>query len=192
VKLKNYKTIGALSILIVLFGFYIFFSNSLIAIRFRKIPEVFENVKLNNNPSTESNISRLLMWNASLEVIKENPILGTGTGDYDDELTKMSKSIGNSGVAEKRYNSHNQFLNTFVQLGIIGLFILCGIFCFSFVSTIKTNNWLAFFTFSIFFVNFLFESFLETQAGIVLFCVFAVVLNSNNLRNNKNIETLHP
>jgi O-antigen ligase len=188
IKLKNYKIIGALSILILFFGSYLTFSSSLLAVRFRKIPEVFENVKLQNNPSTESNISRLLMWNSSWEVIKKNPIFGTGTGDYDDELTRMSKSLGNTGVAEKRYNSHNQFLNTFVQLGIIGFLILLGNFIFSLFHASIESNWLAFFIFSTFFVNFLFESFLETQAGIVLFCVFVVVLNSNNLNNIKSIR----
>lgn len=51
-----------------------------------------------------------------------------GTVDYDDVLTAKNESFGNSGVAKHRYNSHNQFLNTMVQLGLLGLVVLIMLF----------------------------------------------------------------
>ena len=175
-KTKQYR-----SILICLSGFVISIAllakiDNPIKTRFQLIPDALENFESKNNPSIESNTSRLLMWSTSIDVFKEFPIAGVGTGDYDDVLTKKNESYGNSGVAMHRYNSHNQFLNTMVQLGLLGLVVLLMLFLNGFKMAYQQKNIIGLFTLSCFFLNFLFESFIESQAGIILFCLLPLTL----------------
>ena len=137
--------------------------------------EAVENTPLSNNSSVESNASRILMWSASAEVIKENPLLGVGTGDYDDALAQQNLNLNNQGVLKERLNSHSQFLNTWVQLGFFGFAVLSMMFIVPMTGSFSIYKILILVTF---FLNFLFESFLETQAGIILFCIFIMLLFS--------------
>jgi O-antigen ligase len=151
-------------------------TNNPIKTRFQATWNAMGNIQTKNNNSIESNSARIIMWNTSVEVWKDNFLFGTGTGDYDDELTKMNLKYKNQGVAEERLNSHNQFLNTGVQLGLIGFFILTMIFLMSYVTSDKRLWQLLILL--VFFINFLVESFLETQAGIILFCTFLLLFYS--------------
>ena len=188
-KTKQYR-----SILICLSGFVISIAllakiDNPIKTRFQLIPDALENFESKNNPSIESNTSRLLMWSTSIDVFKEFPFAGVGTGDYDDVLTKKNESYGNSGVAMHRYNSHNQFLNTMVQLGLFGLVVLIMLFLNGFKMAYQQKNIIGLFTLSCFFLNFLFESFIESQAGIILFCLLPLTLFHLKSKNQKNIIT---
>lgn len=158
----------------------IFITNNPLKTRFDTTWSALENIKTENNPSTESNTARIIMWKTSLDVWIENFIFGTGTGDYNDDLNLKNKQKGNLGVAEEELNSHNQFLNTSVQLGIIGLLVLCMIFISSFIAS-GNSIWKIMILIT-FIVNFLVESFLETQSGIVLFCVILILFLTNQTK----------
>ena len=161
-----------ISALLFLLG-YLFFTNNLIKSRFELTAHTLKNFKVKENTSIESNMARLIMWNTSIEVWKEQFVFGVGTGDYDDVLTNKNIEFKNTGVSKERLNSHNQFLNTGVQLGIIGFLVLLMIFISSWL--IKPNSTWRNLILIVFFINFQVESFLETQAGIVLFCVLLIL-----------------
>ena len=167
--LMSFCVLGAL----ILSFFYVWKSDNLLSIRFKTMKAAMEEIEFSNNPSIESNASRLLMWNSSVEVIRENPIFGVGTGDYDDALASQNEKRNNAGVLKLRLNSHNQFLNTWIQLGFIGFVVLTLLFIIPFAGSVNFYKSLILLTFLI---NFLFESFLETQAGIILFCTFMLLL----------------
>ena len=114
--------------------------------RFKMIPNAIEHFKSKTNPSAESNTSRLLMWSTSIDVFKEAPFYGVGTGDYDDVLTEKNRYYGNTGVVKHRYNSHNQFLNTMVQLGLLGFIALMMIFLTGFKNALQEKDLLLLFT----------------------------------------------
>jgi len=169
-KQKKFKWIMTFSIF--LFS-SILITNNPIKSRFETMFSAIGNIQTRNNNSVESNTARVLMWNTSIDVWKENFVFGTGTGDYDDELTAKNHEYKNLGVAQVRLNSHNQFLNTAVQLGLVGFFILMAIFLSSyFFSERKLCQLLIL---GVFLINFLVESFLETQAGIILFCTLLLL-----------------
>lgn len=174
---KKYKLVlfGSLSI-VVLFVF-LFNSNSRIASRFQEIPKPFTPVETVNNVGVESNEARIIMWSTSLKVIKDNWLFGTGTGDVKDVLIQKNTELGNTGVAERKLNSHNQFLNSWTQLGILGLGCLLLLFITTLMQSLHLRN-----SFGVLFViafasTMLFESFIETQAGIIPFCLLLMVMN---------------
>ena len=116
---------------------------------------------------------RLAMWKHSLEIIKEAPLLGVGTGDVKDELMANYKKNGITRAIENNYNAHNQFVQTTVALGGLGLISLIAMFLIPFIMSYKEKNLLYFFFVLNVFINFCTESALETQAGVV----FIAILN---------------
>jgi len=167
----------------------ILFSIKSVIVRIDKTIYALNHIKLEDNNSIESNQARLIMWNTSLKVIKDNFIYGTGTGDYNDELIKRNKRYKNLGVVSSELNSHNQFLNTFVQLGLIGFLVLFAIFYSYFRIALKNRDLLIVIIGVSFLLNFLFESIIETQSGIILFCILFICSTSSELRNN-TLKTL--
>ncbi len=120
---------------------------------------------------------RLLIWGKSLDIIKKNVLIGVGTGDvkeailneYDQKVTKATEG--------KYYNSHNEFLETAVRLGIIGEILLLIILFTPFFnrSNYQKNRLLIGFLIIII-LNFLFESMLDRLNGVAFFAFFYCLL----------------
>jgi O-antigen ligase len=166
------------------FSLFLTFQNKAIKYRFSEIRDSTSVIKYEKNTSLQSSAVRIIMWYTSWEVWKESFLFGTGTGDYNSELTSRNFIKGNYGVAHEQLNSHNQFLNTGVQLGAIGVFVLFMLF----ISSIRGNlmsSWRVLILI-VFFFNFLVESFLETQSGVVLFCILILLFFTPKSMNDLN------
>src|SRR5690606_5932764 len=71
---------------------------------------------------TSTNI-RVGLFICSMEVLKANWVFGTGIGDMHAELNQCYKTNGYSDVLYlQEYNPHNQYLQTLIAMGILGLF----------------------------------------------------------------------
>lgn len=117
--------------------------------------------------STESNAARILVWTSALDEIKENFFFGAGTGDIKDQLKERNLKNGFTGIAEQNLNAHNQFFNTQLALGLLGLLALLASFIQPFVRASKDYQFIMRSIIFILFLSLLTESFFETQAGIV-------------------------
>ena len=62
----------------------------------------------------------------SWEIIKQNPIIGIGTGDFPTEYKKIN--LINSPELINTSNPHNMYILVLVQLGIVGLLSMLSIF----------------------------------------------------------------
>ncbi len=139
-------------------------------------------MKSSGNSDVESNAARIIMWSTSVKVIQSNWLLGTGTGDVKDVLIAKNVELGNIEVAEKKLNSHNQYLNSWVQLGVFGFVFLFGIFISSFGTAIRNGSLPVTLMTLAFVITMLFESFVETQGGIIPFCLLMAVLNQRAVK----------
>lgn len=142
-------------------------------------------IKSDSTITDNSASSRILAWQYSLQLIKTNWLIGVGTGDIKDELVKKYNEAGWNFGAEKKLNPHNQYLHTFILLGIPGFILLMLNFIFPFYFSLKQKHGLYFLFMMIVFLNCLTESVLEVQRGILLFpffsCLFYIAaLNSTN------------
>lgn len=122
--------------------------------------------------SVESTAERLLIWPVAMELIKEHPIIGVGTGDIKDELIKKYQSKGLSGVYTERLNAHNQFLQTFAALGVFGFLSLCFGLVLPLVYSLRRSNFIYAMLIMIIIINALTESILEVQAGVIFYAFF--------------------
>ena len=169
----NGLILSALSIAVIVVGFVL---SEKLQTRFEMMLVAISNTNSTSNLSVESNNSRIIMWSTSLELIKENPVLGVGTGDVKDELKNRNILRGNLNVANKNLNSHNQYLNTLVQLGIIGGVPLIMIFISSVLTGARNSSYPLIITSIIFAITLLFESFLERQAGVIPITLILLLL----------------
>jgi hypothetical protein len=113
---------------------------------------------------------------------------GVGTGNVDDHLsyrltlygqTEMAKKDGENGI---QYNPHNQFLQTAVEIGVIGLLLLVTLFGSTLRFAWRHRNYALLIMTAALVFNSLFESMLQRQSGIVFFsfwiCLLIVVSTS--------------
>lgn len=126
---------------------------------------------------------RRALWVCSLDVIKNNPTLGVGTGDGQDELQAAYES--RQFVLASRYNrfnAHNQYLQTLINFGVVGLVVWLLSLGWLFM-TFKSNRLLISILGVLLFAM-LTESMLETNKGCLLMaflvnvCCFGFQSNS--------------
>ncbi|OFX36975.1 MAG: hypothetical protein A2X08_16955 [Bacteroidetes bacterium GWA2_32_17] len=157
--------------LILLFaGFQIWFSltqNS----RFHVMVSSVQNAEKNVTTEESSGV-RVLVYETALDLIKSNYAIGVGTGDIKNELMKEYKVRNMNGAIEKKLNVHNQFLETLLGQGIAGITLLLLLFLIPLINSLHTKNWLLMTFVIIVALNFIFESMLNTQAGVVFFAFF--------------------
>jgi len=129
-----------------------------------------------DNKSTEGSVLRMLIWQSSLEIIKDNFLIGVGTGDVEDALVKKYQEKGISMAAEQRLNAHNQYIQTYLAIGLPGFLILALMLFLPAWQAFRRYNLVYFLFLSIMAFNFIFESMLEAQSGVVFYAFFNVFL----------------
>ncbi|MCB0484363.1 MAG: O-antigen ligase family protein [Flavobacteriales bacterium] len=142
---------------------------------FDKVKTVLEAPKVDKNTG-ESTASRILVWQSALEIMAGTPVIGVGTGDIKDALLDRYKANGFTAPYARRYNAHNQYLQTGAALGVIGLLLFVLFIALNVFGALRIGDFLSL----LFAVNLsvacLTESILEVQAGVVFTAFFTVIL----------------
>lgn len=136
--------------------------------------------------------ARAQTLSAAVEVLKEYPVFGVGTGGVKKVL--MEKYIKyNFHISQKKeLNAHNQFLQVAVSLGFVGFTIFLAFLVSLFWLGWKKRNILLILFGLIGIVNFLTESMLERQVGVMFFAFFFALLSyfaATNLFENEQNKT---
>lgn len=111
---------------------------------------------------------RLVMWTASYQAFSNFP-LGVGTGNVDEVLTAQLTQMNQQELAKQLYNPHNQYLQTGLEIGILGLIAVLAPFLAALSYFKQSKNWLLLLIVGDLLFNMLFESMLQRQSGIVFF-----------------------
>jgi O-antigen ligase len=140
--------------------------------RFQSTEKVLSEKQGTDNDRMEGNNERLVVWKASLEVIRKNPVFGAGTGDVIDELKSEYKRENKQVAFSMRLNSHNQYLQTWIATGFAGFLILVLMLVIPAWLAILKRDFLYFSFLVVFALNMLVESMLEVQTGVVYYAFF--------------------
>ncbi|MEY2828183.1 MAG: hypothetical protein RIQ33_41 [Bacteroidota bacterium] len=150
------------------------------------VVELIHPEKADPNASSDmSNGQRIYVIKSSIEVIKSNFWVGVGAGDVIDELEQKYITNNYQVLAKKKLNCHNQFLESFVEMGLLGGFIFLILNVVAIIQSIKNKNQLQLYFIIGFSIIALTESFLNHQAGVVFFALFLSIfsiLNKNFLK----------
>jgi O-antigen ligase len=123
---------------------------------------------------------RLVLWTVSIEEIKRHPF-GVGTGNTESTLEHGLNAMGQIELAQLNRNPHNQFMQTTLETGIVGLVLFLTILVFGITLGIKIGNPLLVLVSFCLAFNSLFESMLQRQSGVVFFTLLLCVLSSSSL-----------
>jgi len=74
----------------------------------------------------------------SWEIIKNNPILGVGTGDFPIEYEKINEANGTD--TPNSHNPHNMYTLVLTQLGLVGLISMLSIFYYQIKLSFISKN----------------------------------------------------
>jgi O-antigen ligase len=127
---------------------------------------------------------RLVKWQCSLRYISESPILGVGIGDTQDRLQECYEELNFWG-RHYHYNSHNQFIQSCLGLGIIGLIVLLGCLIAPLRAAIRNKDYLYVLFITLLTLAFLTESVFERKQGIIFYSFWNSFLALQLYRNNE-------
>lgn len=159
---------------------YVVFSISVLFFLFvlTKIPSISERIKesteaiLHTDKTvtlSQSTGSRIVAWQNAWYAIKASPWWGYGTGNADDVLNETLIANGYTTLASYEMHTHNQFLHTWLELGIFSIFLLILIFFGWLFFFYKEKNTVALWTTLLFALNCLTDDAMMIQAIIVFF-----------------------
>ncbi|MEE0267257.1 MAG: O-antigen ligase family protein [Bacteroidales bacterium] len=122
-----------------------------------------------NKVKGSSLIQKIELWENSFEVIKNNLLIGVGTGNAPRELKKQLE-INNSELADTNMRTHNQYFSIVFSYGIVGLLIwFAFLFYPMFRFSLNKNPYYIIFL-AIMLISFFSEDTLDNQAGIMMYC----------------------
>lgn len=137
-------------------------------------PEVpADSLKYTGDNSTST---RVRLWQSSVELIRQHPITGVGTGDIKDELKSIYLRSNYQYGIKGDLNPHNQFLHTTAMLGLLGLLILLACLLLPFVLAFKRSDHVYLIFLIMISLNAMTESILEVQKGVLLVAFFNLLL----------------
>jgi O-antigen ligase len=180
--------------LLAVFGVSLFFSPQTIN-RLKSMAQVTAEAAKEREPSNspeenhpedvESTAARITTWTASLRVIQDHWVFGTGTGDVKIALSKEYLEMEQYELAEDQLNSHNQYFQTWGALGIFGIAALILTLLAGLIEAFRKRKNLLLLLIFIISANMLVESMLEVQGGIVFFAFFfGLLVSSSRSRDN--------
>jgi O-antigen ligase len=131
---------------------------------------------LPSNPTSWNSTNlRLMEWASSIQGIKMAGPFGTGTGGTWPALKQYSSQY-NLGVFSGEFNSHNQYLETFLEIGVAGFIGLLACYFIPLSRALQTKNYLLLSFSLIVCLASLTESILERAHGLIFFTTFASIL----------------
>lgn len=153
----------------------------------------FEVVQLNqyayNTPFTGTTL-RLTIWKYCFRILSNQNgfVFGVGTGDVQDlldlEYQKAGMYTGNPDLKDTGYlgyGPHNQYIDTLVALGLIGLLFLLWMLAKQCIMAIRSGNQLFVLLMGTLLLFFLSESVLNTNKGVVFYAFFMVLFQAKIL-----------
>ncbi|GGB06333.1 hypothetical protein GCM10011511_32180 [Puia dinghuensis] len=168
-------------------------SNNFISWRFGEIKEgqitVLKQKQFDSTTHFSSWDSRLLQWRYAIEILnaKNGWVFGVSPGDcqnlLDQKYIDAHMYVGDPAEGPNRHNRgylgfnfHNQYIETLVQSGLVGLASLVAIFALLFAYARRSGVREAWFVMLTIAIWFLVEAPLTLQQGVFLFCFFPLLV----------------
>ena len=137
--------------------------------RFLMAYETFKNT-LNG---TEKSDYRIFHWKCASKAISQKPLFGWGTGDSHYPLNECYEGMGMNELVN--YNAHNQFLETWIKIGLGGLLVTSLCLLYPLYKSIRNRHHLFISIFATYLVIAFTESIFSVQKGIALFSLIASI-----------------
>jgi O-antigen ligase len=166
---RRKKILYLIGIPLLIVGIFFISSNSRISYNINQIERIIKNP---SKIEIEGENDRFQMWYSSLPLIKENFVFGIGPSNVTKKLVEKYVLYKFSMAEKFKLNAHNQYLESLLGLGIIGLLILLYILAYCLIKSYRQKNYLLLILIFMLSFEFLFESVLNRMIGIVFMMTF--------------------
>lgn len=168
-KKKIYALYG-LAFVVVLSG-VLFTTIPSFSARFSQIS--FSNTKLPTNKDNKDSFNlRTGILHCTIELIKENWLVGVGPANVQQQLDNCYMNIAPEAYKDESFNTHNQFLSFWAGMGLLGLLTFLFILFKTSYQGIKNKSVLPLIVCLFFSLCFLTENIMVRQQGIVVVTFF--------------------
>ncbi|MBN2777416.1 MAG: O-antigen ligase family protein [Bacteroidales bacterium] len=170
---KLIKTPALISIFAVIIGLSVFMLTiPRVQTRFVNMFNIFTHKQDINFNQKESSTLRFSAMIASVDLIKENWLIGVGTGDVIDELDRCYLEKNYAAAGRGHTNPHNQFLRSFLMSGIFGLLSVLLLFYLLFKTSFKKKSIMAIYWSFIMLMIFAIDDIFIFRDGVIYFAFF--------------------
>ncbi|GDX53427.1 hypothetical protein LBMAG27_24740 [Bacteroidota bacterium] len=128
--------------------------------------------KDNLNTNEESTALRITAIKTTTELIKNNWLLGVGTGDVWGDLRRYYFVEVKPACLKEKVIPHNQYLNSFAKFGVTGILSLLTLLFFPVIKSWRHKYWAALFFMILIILNCFVEDVFEVQNGVVFTSFF--------------------
>jgi len=147
-----------------------------IGMRIKNLAWEYRQYYYNGDVSGQSFTQRLAYWSTGLEILKNNWLVGVGTGDVNIAFKEQYEKEKSKLEEKWRLRAHNQYITLGITFGVWGVLLLITVLFYPMLSNYKSAGFIFSFFILIAAVSMLSEDTLETQAGITffafLYCLF--------------------
>lgn len=172
---KNYKSAVSLAILVTI---TIGITISLLPQTTERVNQAVESIEEKEESAAHHSASaaRFYLWKAAFNAYLEEPFFGHGSGDVKEQLIHQYKLQHNSRALEMKYDAHNQYLQTMVANGVLGLISLLILVGFPMFFSLNGRILFYFLLGFLMAINLVVESMFERQAGVMFYAFFNSLL----------------
>lgn len=129
-----------------------------------------------HDPNSSSMIQRFEYWRTSLLLIRQNPVIGVGTGDIPNAFRDQYHKMNTKLAVQYRLRSHDQYLSITIAFGIIGLAWFMIVMFYPGIKTNNFNNYFYVIFWIIFMLSMLTEDTIESQEGVTFYVLFTSLM----------------
>jgi O-antigen ligase len=130
------------------------------------------NTKVPDKKSEDSFNLRTGIFKCGIGIVKEHWLWGVGPGQVKSELNRCYDSVAPDVYRDKNFNTHNQFIDYWAGLGLLGPLLLLGLFVAGGSLLWQRGDWVGVCVLILFLGAMQTENVLTRQNGIVTFCYF--------------------
>ncbi|PKA82914.1 hypothetical protein ATE92_1055 [Ulvibacter sp. MAR_2010_11] len=183
--IKKRNIISAISYLLLSMLIISFLLYNVRATRYR-FQQIF-GFTFSNGVHHEDGLNKIKQFEAVYDA-NSNFFVGNGITNANQDIFSSYRAHGLDSFANKKYNAHNQYLQTFVEMGIVGESLLLFILGY-YLILFKRRRFHAGFTFVLLIsLLFLTESYLVRHNGIVLVVFFLCLAANYASFNSPSLE----
>ena len=155
------------------------------------VPSIFDRfVALTTWTETYYPDDRVLAWECGAKATREHLLFGYGSGDYMPHLVNAFEQRGYTRAIDIGYNTHNEYIETILQTGLLGLAMLLFMLFAPMVTALCKNsrNLLTVLVIIIISSLCVFEAMLNRQMG-TQFIALAYCLLIISMRPSRNVAS---
>lgn len=144
----------------------VLFSGALVAGLYLAMPSMFDRfAALHLNRVADD---RVVTWKCGMKIAQEHLLVGHGSGDYMPQLLVAYEEMNYPKAVRNNYNAHNQYIETLLETGLVGLVFLLVMFLAPFVAAFAKNrrSLLSVLAIMVIASQCFFESMLNRQMGV--------------------------